>query len=136
MSSQIVEASWSDERTTLHSSLDPTLRRILVVAAGHGSMDGTRAMVAQVDALRALVPGLVLQVLLDITQLSGTPLRAQLTLGSWLLRSKAHFSRIAVVATSNVEVTLARLVFKTAGLGASASVVATREQAINILQRS
>lgn len=79
---------------------------------GHGSMDGARAAVAALDdAVRVLgASGHPVYALADLSDLQGTPIRAQFTLGKWLFRHKRHFARIAIFGGRPWEMHLAKAI--------------------------
>ena len=85
---------------------------------GRGTMDGARAFVAALDdAVRAVgSSGHAFFGLVDLSDLEGTPLRAQLSIGKWLFGHKKHFARIAVFGGKAWEMNLAKAIMKIAGM--------------------
>ena len=78
---------------------------------GKGTMAGTRAFVDMLDE-SAMVVGedVNVRALVDLRELTGSPLRSQLLLGKWLLKNKHRFHRIAVFGGDPWEMKLARTV--------------------------
>ena len=86
-----------------------------VTIRGKGTVKGTRALVAMFDEVATLREGdETLDVFMDLTALSKTPLRAQAILGKWLLKNHGLVRRIAMVGAKAWERKLAQAVLKVA----------------------
>ena len=83
---------------------------------GKGTMDGTRAFIAALDEGRdAVADAGMVRALIDLRQLEGVPLRAQLMLGKWLRSNKDRFNAIAVFGGKPWEMKFVKAVTKIAG---------------------
>jgi hypothetical protein len=82
---------------------------------GRGSMVGTRAFIQMLEEISHLLSsGAKYQSLLDLTGLRGTPLRAQLSLGRWMLKNKGRVDKVAIVGAKAWERRIAKAVMKIA----------------------
>jgi hypothetical protein len=82
---------------------------------GKGSMEGARAFVDALDAMKRTRAGQPqMDAAVDLAKLSGSPIRSQLLIGKWLLTNASLFSRIAVFEGKPLEMNLARAIMKIA----------------------
>ena len=78
---------------------------------GKGTMAGTRAFVEMLDESVTVVgEDVYVRALVDLRELTGSPLRSQILLGKWLLKNKHRFHRIAVFGGDPWEMKLARAI--------------------------
>lgn len=90
-------------------------RVLYSTVAGKGTVKGTRALVAMYEEIVALrEDGETVDAFMDLTQLSKTPLRAQIILGKWLLTRRALLGRLAVFGAKPWERKIAQAVLKVA----------------------
>lgn len=82
---------------------------------GKGSMAGTKAFIASLNEGQAqLGDANDVRTIIDLSNLRGVPVRAQLLLGKWLLANKQYFHCIAVFGGKPWEMNFARTVAKIA----------------------
>lgn len=93
----LYDKRYEDPHGWFSFTIDPTFFTT-VRFFGRGSMAGTHAFVAMLDDSLALNRETAPQVrsLVDMTHLSGTPLRAQFLIGKWLFGHKTHVERVAI----------------------------------------
>ena len=89
---------------------------MLVVAIhGKGTMKGTRALVVMFDEITYMrEDDEILDVMMDLSDLSKTPLRAQAVMGKWLVTSRAFVDRVAIAGAKAWERRMAQAIFKLA----------------------
>ena len=88
---------------------------LLVAIHGKGTMQGTRALVAMFDEIASAREGdESLDVLMDLSGLSKTPLRAQAVMGQWLLTNRTLVGRVAISGAKAWERRMAQAIFKLA----------------------
>lgn len=82
---------------------------------GRGSLEITHAFIDALDEGIDVVPDeLIVRGRVDMSELEGTPLRAQFLVGKWLLKNKQRFAKIAVFGARPWEAKVARAVMKIA----------------------
>jgi len=110
----LYDERYQDEVFRMHCTLDAQLR-MRVHFEGRGSSGGTRAFIRMLTEMHAQVPaGSRSDALLDCTDYAGTPIRAQLSIGKWLLRNTAKTGRIALAGAQPLEEKVGRAVMKIA----------------------
>lgn len=79
---------------------------------GKGGMDITHALIAMLEEVAAMVPGQEpkLRAIVNLGDLKGSPLRAQLLLGKWLFTRKDVAKKIAIYGGNPVEVKFTKAV--------------------------
>jgi len=127
------ERHWHEPGQSIDITVDDA-HRAVVVFDGKGSMDGARALVANIDAIRdELGHDVHISALVDMRRLDGAPLRAQFLIGKWLLARKKQIERVAVFGGKPFEMGLARAVMTIAGMSAKASFGNHRHEALAFL---
>lgn len=81
---------------------------------GRGSNDGTRRLVQIFDEMIGHASPRKLCLLMDLTEMSGTPVRTPLILGKWLLKNKQHIERVAVFGANPAETAIASSIVRIA----------------------
>ncbi len=82
---------------------------------GKGTVPGTRELVAMFDEVASLrEPGETIDVYMDLTGLSKTPLRAQAIMAKWLVINRSLVGRVALVGAKAWERKIAQAVLKVA----------------------
>lgn len=110
----LFERDWQEGGARFRMSIDKN-HCAVVRFYGKGTMAGTRAFLASLDEGRAqLGDANDVRAMIDLSSLDGVPLRAQLSLGKWLLANKQHFHCIAVYGGKAWEMNFARAVAKIA----------------------
>tara|TARA_R110002096_G_scaffold16898_12_gene58086 strand:- start:27360 stop:27782 length:423 start_codon:yes stop_codon:yes gene_type:complete len=110
----LYETTWEQGDDSFRMSLDEN-HCAMVRFHGKGSMAGTKAFIAALDEGQAVVGETNdVRAVIDLSDLSGVPLRAQVLLGKWLLANKHHFHSIAVFGGKAWEMNFARAVAKIA----------------------
>ncbi len=80
---------------------------------GKGSMDGTRAYIQMLNEVVQLFPKEGKRPsLVDLSQFHGAPLRAQLSLGRWMLQHRDQLEKVAVVGARAWERKIAKAIMK------------------------
>ncbi len=103
--------------------------RALMVTEGKGTMAGARASIATLEeGLATLGQSPPFTGIVDVRDVTGSPLRAQVTLGRWLLRHRHVFGRIAVLGAAPWEARLGHAIAHIARMQAKVSFVATERQ--------
>lgn len=116
----LAQRVWNEPGQRIDITVDDAYR-VAVVFDGKGSMPGARALVDLLEDVRAeLGPSVVISGLVDMRKLDGAPLRAQFTIGKWLLSRRKQVSKIAVFGGKPFEMGVARAVMTIAGMGQQA----------------
>ena len=88
---------------------------LLVEIHGKGSMPGTRALLAMFDEIASMREGdEILDVLMDLSGLTKTPLRAQAVMAKWLLANRSLVGRVGICGAKPWERRMAKAVLKLA----------------------
>ena len=107
---------------------------LFVAIHGKGTMPGTRALVAMFDEIATKREGdETLDVFMDLTGLSKTPLRAQAIMGKWLLVNRGLVGRVAIFGAKTWERKMAQAIFKVARFN-RASLFKTQAEAASWLR--
>ncbi len=86
-----------------------------VYLEGRGSMPGARALVDLMERVRDEIGHEhKIAALVDLRELSGSPIRAQFVIGKWLFSRKQQVERIAVFGGKPIEMKLAKAIMKIA----------------------
>lgn len=113
---KIYEKTYDDGSVKIEIALDKQFRS-LTRFYGKGTMGGARAFVAMLDEMVA-VAGREnkTQAMSDLSQLHGSPVRAQFVIGKWLFKNKDLVDAVAVFGGRPWEMKLAKAVMKIARL--------------------
>lgn len=116
----LAQRRWQEPGQLIDITVDAE-HRAVVVFDGKGSMTGAKALIDLIDAIRDEVGHHVLiSALVDMRKLDGAPLRAQFTIGKWLLTRKKQMDKVALFGGKPFEMGIARAVMTIAGMGAKA----------------
>lgn len=98
---------------------------------GKGTMDGSRAVIAAMnDALERIGTDHQLTGLVDLGELSGSPMRAQFMLGKWLLGHRKIFGQVVIFGGKAWERKLAKAIIAIARLGQNVTFLETEDEAL------
>jgi hypothetical protein len=107
---------------------------LFVAIHGKGTVPGTRALVAMFDEIATLREGdETLDVFMDLSGLSKTPLRAQAIMGKWLLVNRGLVGRVAIFGAKPWERKITQAILKVARFD-RASLFKTRAEAASWLR--
>ena len=116
----LAQRHWHEPSQVIDITVDAA-HRTVVVFDGKGSMAGAKALVDLIESIRdELGPHSLISALVDMRKLDGAPLRAQFTIGKWLLTRKKQMDKVAVFGGKPFEMGIARAVMTIAGMGAKA----------------
>lgn len=108
--------------------------RGVIRSFGKGTMDGARAIVAHFNEALGLLGGdTKFTGLVDLRQLSGSPLRAQFVLGKWLVTHKALFERVGIYGGKPLEARMARAIIRMARMKQHVLVTPHEADALDFL---
>jgi hypothetical protein len=110
------DKSYDDGQSRFRFTVDEAYLTIIRFH-GKGNMDSAHAFIGMLDeALDVLGRDRKTTAIVDLSDLHGSPLRAQFILGKWLFKNKAIINGIAVFGAAPWETTLAKAIFKIAGM--------------------
>ena len=109
-SNYVFEESYSDRTVRLTVTMDAAFF-MNVQFVGRGTMGGARRFTELVDQARSM-PGAHGKVsgIVNLTELTGSPLRAQVVIGRWLMGCRDAFLGIAIVGGGRIERRIAKVV--------------------------
>lgn len=117
----LTERTWNEPGQRIDITVDAEYR-VAVVFTGKGSMPGAKALIDLVESIRdELGRDKMISALVDMRGLDGAPLRAQMTLGRWLMSSKKQIDKVAIFGGKPFEMGVARAIMTIAGMGQKAS---------------
>lgn len=129
----LAKRHWKEQDQVIDITVDAS-HRTVVVFDGKGSMAGAKALIDLVESIRdELGHHILITALVDMRKLDGAPLRAQFTLGKWLLMRKKQMDKIAIFGGKPFEMGIARAVMTIAGMGAKASFGNHLDEALRFL---
>jgi hypothetical protein len=129
----LAKRHWQEQGQVIDITVDPS-HRTVVVFDGKGSMAGAQALIDLVESIRdELGHHILITALVDMRRLDGAPLRAQFTLGKWLLMRRKQMDKIAIFGGKPFEMGIARAVMTIAGMGSKANFGNHLEQALAFL---
>ena len=88
--------------------------RAMVRIGGKGTVEGAHILVGMLDDIVALDPSRTGACIMDISDVTKTPVRVQFVLGKWLLKNRKRVEQIALVGAKPWEQKIAKAVTKIA----------------------
>lgn len=129
----LAKRHWHEPGQVIDITVDAS-HRTVVVFDGKGSMGGAKALIDLVESIRdELGHHILITALVDMRKLDGAPLRAQFTLGKWLLMRKKQMDKIAIFGGKPFEMGIARAVMTIAGMGSKANFGNHLDEALRFL---
>ena len=105
-----------------------------IVLHGRATLGGAKALVASFNEMANLRQGAeTVDVLMDLSGLTKTPLRAQALLGKWLISNRSLVGRVAIFGAKTWEHRVSKAVFRFARFEAT-GLFRTREEAARWLR--
>ncbi len=99
----VLDRSYDDGTASFRFRADADAMARLDVA-GRGSMESSRALIEALDEFLVLAPDMgPTDLLVDLREATGGPVRAQFLFGKWVMRHKRALRRAAIVGANALE---------------------------------
>ena len=103
---------------------------------GKGTVEGTQNIIEAFEELfQKIAPGDGVRVVIDMHEMNGSPLRAQMLLGRWLLKRRQRIVGAAIVGGKSLDLKIARTVVKMARMTEIVVFLESESQAAAWLDR-